>query len=144
MKKGRSPISLVLLLVLLAKNQCHEHKVVLTVVLNAVLFPVRAEGGSADTDFHLIAVIVVECLALEDVIGFRVAVMLMHADGASGRNCDLGEHVSLPVQLGWRENLCNRDLSFSACLVFCMDDLLLDKCHVKQPLSLVEIWEENA
>lgn len=107
---------------LLFDDECHEDKVhALGSIGNAVLFTIWTKSGCTSCKADLFAVIVIECFALQDMIGFCIAVMCMDADGTSRWNRDLREHIAFAIQFVFAEYFFNLDRALAAGFVLCLD-----------------------
>ena len=111
-------------------NQRHENKIFRRgKVFNAVFFAVRAECGRSSADGDFLAVIIVTCRSVQDVIRFCIAVMFVQADRAKGRNDDFCVHVAFAVQLIRGQQLDDGDGTLSAGLIRCLYGVRFNLCH---------------
>lgn len=61
----------------------------------------------ADGKLHFFAIVVVEGLALQNMIGLGIAMVLMAADGTAWADRYLGKHIAFAVELRFAEQMLN-------------------------------------
>ena len=93
---------------------------------------VRAEGRGTGGKLHFFAVVVVEGLALQNMIGLGIAMVLMVADGTAWADRYLGKHIAFAVELRFAEQMLNLDFSLAVGFIFCMDNFACKYCYAAE------------
>lgn len=116
-----------------------KYQILSAAVFNAVAFTVWAEGSCASTKLHIAAVVTVQSLTLQDMVGFSVAVVLVIANRAARWDDNLGEHI-IAAELFLAQKMVDSDFTLAVSLVCCFHRIYSNYCHNKiAPFSFLYI-----
>ena len=99
-----------------------------------MLFAIRAEGRSAGAEGDFPAIVIIAGRSLKDMVGLRIAMVLVDTNRAEWRYDDFGIHIAFAIELGRSQEFYDRDGSLAVSLVCGLKGIRFNKCLNKMLL----------